>query len=150
MLVYLSDVIVWWHWIVLGLVLLIVEMNSGTFLFLGLGVAAALVGVADYGFDMTFLYELLLWIALSVLALAAWVRWFKERTASTTGQSRHGFDTQGVVTVEIFPHRRGKVTFDSPVLGNTVWHATADETLPEGTRVCIAEVNGQLIKVTKI
>ena len=149
MLLYLSDVIVWWHWIVLGLVLLIVEMNSGTFLFLGLGIAAALVGVADYLLGIRFLYEVLLWIVLSVLAVAAWVRWFRGTTASTTGQSRHGFDTQGVVTAEIHPHRRGKVTFDAPVLGNTVWHATADEALPAGTRVRIAEVNGQLIKVQK-
>ena len=150
MLIYLSEVVVWWHWVVLGLILLIVEMNVGTFLFLGLGLAAAVVGGVDYTMDLSFLQALLLWIVLSVAALAAWVRWFRERTVSTTGQSNHGLDTPGTVTEAIAPHRRGKVIFDTPVLGNTVWHATSAAELPEGTRVHIVEVNGQLIEVEKI
>ena len=150
MLIYLSEVVVWWHWVALGLILLIVEMNVGTFLFLGLGLAAAVVGGVDYAMDLSFLQALLLWIVLSVAALAAWVRWFRERTVSTTGQSNHGLDTPGTVTEAIAPHRRGKVIFDTPVLGNTVWHATAAAELPVGTRVRIVEVNGQLIEVEKI
>ena len=150
MLIYLSEVVVWWHWVALGLILLIVEMNVGTFLFLGLGLAAAVVGGVDYAMDLSFLQALLLWIVLSVAALAAWVRWFRERTVSTTGQSNHGLDTPGTVTEAIASHRRGKVIFDTPVLGNTLWHATAAAELPEGTRVRIVEVNGQLIEVEKI
>ncbi len=150
MLVYLSAHIVWWHWIVLGLLLLIVELNVGTFLFLGLGLAAAIVGAVDYVWNIPFLYELLVWILLSIVALIGWVKWYKDPTISTTGQSSHGLDTEGVVLSEIAPHRRGKVTFDAPVLGNTVWHATAEKVLPKGTRVRIVDVNGQLIQVEKI
>ncbi len=150
MLIYLSEVVAWWHWVALGLILLIVEMNVGTFLFLGLGLAAAAVGGVDYAMDLSFLHALLLWIVLSVATLAAWVRWFRERTVSTTGQSNHGLDTPGTVTKAIAPHRRGTVIFDTPVLGNTVWHATAAAELSEGTRVRIVEVNGQLIEVEKI
>ena len=150
MLIYLSEMVVWWHWVALGLILLIVEMNVGTFLFLGLGLAAAGVGGIDYALDLSFIQALLLWIALSVVALAAWVRWFRDDTVSTTGQSNHGLDTLGTVTEAIAPHRRGKVIFDTPVLGNTAWHATATAELPEGTRVRIVEVNGQLIEVEKI
>ncbi len=147
MLIYLSETVVWWHWVALGLILLIVEMSVGTFLFLGLGLAAAIVGGADYMMDLPFLKALLLWIVLSVIVFVVWIRWFRDETVSTTGQSDHGLDTPGTVTEAIAPHRRGTVIFDTPVLGNTVWHATSAEALPEGTRVRIVEVNGQLIEV---
>jgi len=150
LLTLLSENVLWWHWIVIGLILLAVEMGMGTFLFLGLGLAAAIVGVMDYFLATSFLTELLTWTALSILALAAWVKWFKEPAMSTTGQSDHGLDVEGTVSVAIEPHRRGKVIFDSPVLGNTVWHASSDTAIAKGSRVRIVEVNGQLIDVTPV
>ena len=36
MIAVLNETIVWWHWIVLGFILLILEMNTGTFVMLGL------------------------------------------------------------------------------------------------------------------
>ena len=150
MLTLLSENVLWWHWVVIGAVLLIVEMNVGTFLFLGIGLAAAVVGGMDYFFHTTFLIEVLTWTALSIVSLAAWVRWFKEPKISTTGQSNHGLDVLGTVSEAIEPHRRGEVIFDTPVLGNTTWHATATEPIPKGARIRIVEVNGQLIEVTNV
>jgi len=147
-LTILSENILWWHWVVIGVVLLIIEMSVGTFLFLGIGLAAAVVGGMDYFFHTTFLVELLTWTGLSIAALAAWVTWFKEPTIATTGQSNHGLDVGGTVSVAIEPHQRGEVLFDTPVLGNTLWHASSEVSVPEGTRVRIVEVNGQLIEVT--
>jgi len=43
MLAVLNETIVWWHWIVIGLVLLILEMNTGTFVMLGLGTLLVLL-----------------------------------------------------------------------------------------------------------
>jgi membrane protein implicated in regulation of membrane protease activity len=62
----------------------------------------------------------------------------------------HGLDVEGTVSVAIEPHRRGKVIFDSPVLGNTVWHASSDTAIAKGSRVRIVEINGQLIDVTPV
>ena len=45
LIVFLNDTILWWHWIVLGFILLILEMSTGTFIMLGLGVAAIIVGL---------------------------------------------------------------------------------------------------------
>jgi len=150
MLAVLSENILWWHWIVAGLALLIIEMNVGTFIFLGLGLAAVAVGIIDLAIDTAFITEIIIWTLLSVVALVAWKKWFKEQTVSTIGQSDHSFDTLGTVTEEIYPHQRGKVLFDSPVLGNSIWHATANETIKKDSRVKITVVNGQLIEVTEI
>jgi membrane protein implicated in regulation of membrane protease activity len=149
MLALLSENILWWHWIVAGLVLLIIEMNIGTFIFLGLGLAAVIVGIVDFFADTAFTTEIVIWTILSIIALIAWKTWFKEQTISNIGQSNHSFDTQGTVTGTILPHQRGKVQFDAPVLGNSTWHATANEKIEKGSRVSITEVNGQIIEVTK-
>jgi len=150
MLALLNESIVWWHWIVAGLLLLIIEMNSGTFIFLGLGLAAVIVGVTDLFIETTFTTEVVLWTILSILALIAWKIWFKEQTVSNIGQSNHSFDTQGTVTETIPAHGRGKVSFDTPVLGNTAWHATASKEITKGSRIKVEEVNGQIIEVTNI
>ena len=148
MIEYLNDSIVWWHWIIVGLVLIISEMATGTFITFGLGLAAVLVGVVDLIIPVGFNYQLLIWIILSVVIIAAMFKWFKSQpTVSESGQSNYRLDTLGTVTEEIHSHKRGSVTFDAPVLGNTKWHASSDSDLKKGSRVEIIEINGQLIKV---
>jgi membrane protein implicated in regulation of membrane protease activity len=147
----LNQSIVWWHWIILGLVLIITEMSTGTFISLGLGIAALAVGLIDWIIPMEFVYQLGLWIIFSIVFVTLLFRRLKrEPTVSQSGQSTYRLDTLGTVTSVIQPHKRGKVTFDSPVLGNTDWHATSNVKLEIGARIKIIEVNGQLIKVTPI
>ena len=150
MITLLNETVLWWHWIVLGVLLLIIEMSVGTFFMLGLGVAAMIVGIIDLQMDTTFTVELSLWILLSLLAIAAWFKWFKVDPITESGQSNYRLDTLGVVMEDIQPHSRGKVTFDTPVLGNTSWHATAKVDIDKDTRVQIVQVNGQLIEVKPI
>ncbi|MDM5272721.1 NfeD family protein [Sulfurovum sp. zt1-1] len=150
MIAFLNDSMLWWHWIILGIILLIIEMNLGTFFILGLGVAAILVGVIDLLFGTSFNTELLIWIILSLLSIAAWFKWFREPPQTDSGQSNYRLDTLGSVLEEIEPHSRGKVKFDSPVLGNTTWHATAKVKIAKDIRVKIVQINGQLIEVEPV
>ena len=147
MIEFLNEIVLWWHWIILGVVLLILEMSMGTFFMLGLGVAAILVGIIDTLFNTSFTLELSIWMVLSILAIAAWFKWFREPPLTDSGQSNYRLDTLGIVMEDIQPHSRGKVTFDSPVLGNTSWHATAKVDINKHTRVQIVQINGQLIEV---
>ena len=147
MIQFLNETILWWHWIVLGIALLIVDMSMGTFFILGLGVAAIIVGILDMFFDLSFTVELSIWMILSILAIAAWFKWFREEPITESGQSNYRLDTLGVVMEDIQPHSRGKVKFDTPVLGNTHWHAMSPVDIDKGTRVKIVQINGQLIEV---
>jgi len=145
---FLTTYITWWHWIVLGILFILLEMATGTFITLGFGIAAVLVGLLVLIFNMNFLMQLIAWIILSVSVITLLFKYFKRQpTVSNTGQSNYGFDTLGTVTEEIAPHKRGKVRFDTPVLGNTVWSATSEQTLDVNTRVTVQEVQGQLISV---
>ena len=148
MIEFLTDYITWWHWIVLGILFIILEMATGTFITLGFGIGAIVVGLLDLMIGMNFLFQLILWIILSVATITLLFRYFKQQpTVSNTGQSNYGFDTLGTVTEAITPHQLGKVRFDTPVLGNSSWSATADEVLEVNTRITIKEVQGQLISV---
>jgi membrane protein implicated in regulation of membrane protease activity len=148
---FLTQTITWWYWIILGILLIILEMGTGTFIVLGFGIAAVLVGFLDLLFTPNFVIQITVWILLSVVIITLLFKYFKSQpSVSSTGQSDHGLDTLGTVTETIEKHGRGKVRFDSPVLGNTLWHATSREHLDAGQRVSIEEVNGQLIKVVAI
>ena len=147
MIQFLNETILWWHWIVLGIALLIWDMSMGTFFILGLGVAAIIVGILDIFFDLSFTVELTIWMILSILAIAAWFKWFREEPVTESGQSNYRLDTLGVVLEDIQPHSRGKVKFDTPVLGNTHWHAISKTDIDKDTRVKIVQINGQLIEV---
>lgn len=151
MIEFLTQYVTWWHWIILGILFILIEMGTGTFITLGFGVAAVIVGLLDLLVEMNFLVQVTLWIVFSVVIIAFLFKYFKKQpTVSKTGQSDQGLDTLGTVTKKIEQHGRGEVRFDEPVLGNAPWHASANQTLEKGDRVRIDAVNGQLIKVMPV
>ena len=89
MIAFLNETVLWWHWVIFGILLLIAEMSTGTFFMLGLGVAAILVGLVDSMFNTSFTVELSIWMLLSLLAIAAWFKWFKEDALTQSGQSNY-------------------------------------------------------------
>jgi len=112
--------------------------------------ASIVVGIIDVAIGTAFNTELFVWIALSILSVSAWIAWFKKSSVTQSGQSNYRLDTLGSVTQSIKPHDRGKVTFDSPVVGNISWHATAKVEIAVGSRIQIVEINGQLIEVEPV
>lgn len=150
MIEQLSTNLLWWHWIAFGLILVTSEIFIGTFMMLGLGVSAMLVGAIDNLFKTSIEFELFLWIILSLLSLFLWFKYLKNPNIENSGQSNYSLDTLGVVTKAIPHNGRGEVKFDTPVLGNTTWFATAKENIEENSRIKIVQVKGQLIEVAPL
>jgi membrane protein implicated in regulation of membrane protease activity len=149
MIEFISANLLWWHWIVLGLVLVVSEIFVPLFIVIWFGLSAIIVGLIDLIFNISFMNELLFWIVLSVIFLTLWLKFFKDQTVSKSGQSDFKLNTKGVVTEEIKPHDKGKVKFDAPVLGSSEWYAISDEPLAVGDTIHIVDVNGQLLKVSR-
>ena len=149
MIEFLLVDLLWWHWIVLGLILVVSEIFIPLFVVLWFGLSALIVGIVDFGFATSFVSELILWIVLSVVFLVLWFVFFKDKTITKSGQSDSNLNIKGVVSEKINFASRGKVIFDTPVLGSREWLANADEAIEIGENVYIVEVNGQLIKVKK-
>ncbi len=148
---FLTNHLLWWHWVALGLILITVEIFTGTFLMLGLGVAAMIVGEMENIFNLSLSVQLGLWIVLSLLSIVLWFKYLKSYTPhDSSGQSDYALGTQGVVIETIEPHNRGVVKFDNPILGNTEWQATANITIPKGARIKLINIKGQLIEVAPL
>ena len=151
MVEFLDHTVAWWVWIIGGLILIILELATGSFITLGLGIASVLVGVIDLIIPMGLLMQLILWILFSIAFIMLFFKWFKKQESiSNIGQSNLGLDTIGTVTSEITPSSRGKVLFDEPLLGSTRWSASSEYSIEIGIRVTIVAVNGQIIKVAPI
>jgi len=150
MIEYLSTNLLWWHWVAFGIILLTLEIFSGTFMLLGLGVAAIIVGAIDLFHPISVEMELTIWIVLSIIAIVVCFKYLRDNSIESSGQSNYALDTLGTVTKIIPQNGRGEVRFDRPILGNTIWFATSKEELQKGSRVKIVEVKGQLIEVKKI
>jgi len=151
MLDFLANTLLWWHWIIFGLLLLIFEIFTGTFIMLGLGIGAAIVGVADLIFILSLNKELFIWSIFSIIMIIILFKYFKDNSPKDkSGQSDYAIGVKGVVEEPIDANGRGKVKFNTPILGNTIWHATAKEDIPILSKVKIVNVKGQLIEVEKV
>ncbi len=149
MIEFLIHDLLWWHWIIFGIILIVSEIIVPHFVVIWFGMSALVVGIVDKILHTSFSTELALWTLLSVALLVIWLKFFKTKPLTESGQADYRFDTRGIVISPIKTGKKGKVRFDAPVLGSSEWHAISDEALENGTPVRIQDVNGQLIKVTK-
>ncbi|SFV55462.1 Putative activity regulator of membrane protease YbbK [hydrothermal vent metagenome] len=69
MFLLLNETFTWWHWILLGIILLIIEINIGTFFILGLGLSAIFVGVFSFFIPLGFIIEICIFSFLSLLII---------------------------------------------------------------------------------
>jgi membrane protein implicated in regulation of membrane protease activity len=134
----------WWYWLVFGFVLLLLELQDGSFLMLGLGVAAASVGGLEYILDIKFTYQLLIWALFSVAYIFVWKKYLNGKKPSIADSE---YSAIGIVVKDIEPHKKGIVKFDIPVFGSREWKAMADMPIHKGESVKIVKVIQQTLKV---
>ena len=145
----------WWHWMVLGLALGLVELAIPSFFIIWFGLGALLVGVAMLGVPgMAFSTQILLWTAASIAMTVLWFRVFRKEEGKTrSGQANEALGEIGVLVRAVEPlgveSARGEVRFQKPVMGSDVWPCLADEVIAAGERVRVLAVDGQILKVGK-
>ncbi len=151
MIDFLSSHVLWWHWVVLGLILILLELLEGTFLMLGLGSAAILTGGIHYFFHPKITIELLIWVALSSIYIFIWKKFIHDQIKELkVGQSDSDLGEIGIVISPISKFKEGRVRFDVPVIGSRTWLAIANEDIPVGTEVKLIEIDGQYAKVSPL
>jgi inner membrane protein len=145
----------WWHWMVLGLGLGLLELFVASFFVIWFGLGALLVGVAMLAFpSMAFSTQILLWTAASVAMTVLWFKVLRKDGGKTrAGQADEALGEIGVLVRAVEPmgieSARGEVRFQKPVMGADVWPCLADEAIAAGERVRVLAVDGQLLKVGK-
>lgn len=147
--------LVWWHWMILGLGLGLVELVVPAFFVIWFGLGALLVGVALLvAPGIGFTTQILLWTAASVAMTVLWFRVFRGDGGKTrSGQADEALGEIGVLVRAVEPlgvaSARGEVRFQKPIMGSDVWPCLADEAIAAGERVKVLAVHGQILKVGK-
>jgi len=141
-----------WAWAILGLVLLSVEMLSGTFYILWFGIAALCVAGMLFLFpDMPLAGQLFAFTLLSVLSLTIWKRnYAPKQPGLRVGQAQD--DTIGKVgrlTAAVSSEQNGTIAFTVPVMGSREWAAISEQTIDVGEQAEVVAVVGNYLRVQR-
>ena len=144
----------WWHWIVLGIALVIAELAVPAFFVIWFGLGALLVGLVMLALPLGATAQVALWIVASVAMVGLWFRLFKGgeylRSRTRVGQSDgEPIGEIGLMTKPAEPFARGRLRFQKPVLGAEEWECVADAPIAVGERVRVVAIEGSFLKVVK-
>lgn len=146
--------ILYWHWVVLGVLLMLSEIVLTTFFVLWFGIAAVLMGGVLFlvpGIDLT--WQILIWTILSSVLAFFWFKFLKPLSIDKTkaGLSREAIVGEVGQVISV-PHdgMRGRLRFPAPILGTDEWLIISQDTLAEGDRVRVRDVSGNSLIVEKV
>ncbi|HLT04064.1 MAG TPA: NfeD family protein [Pseudomonas sp.] len=142
----------WWHWVVGGLLLTLLELVIPAFFALWFGLGALLVGLLMLlPGELSPTLQLLVWGLASLAMLALWFKVFRRDAHKTLIGTADGavLGEIGLLVGAVEPFQRGKVRFQRPILGTDEWPCVAESAIPAGERVRVISVEGSYLKVAK-
>jgi len=143
----------WWHWVVLGIVLMLLELAVPAFFLVWFGAAAVILGgVLLVLPSLPLAWQIVVWIVCSLAFIWLWFRVFKPGMHKTrAGMSKGAMVGEiGLVIRDMRPFEKGQIRFQKPMQGDEVWEATAEVEIRTGERVRVLDVEGNTLKVGKI
>lgn len=148
---YLNAHPAWW-WLSLGIALLVIEMLSGTLIFLFVSAGAFLVALLTWLLGLAGLAQGLLFALTTVAAVAAWRRFrpnpgdkLEQRAAAAGLNNRlSGFIGREAVLEEALVNGQGRLRLD-----DSYWNIVGSD-LPVGSRVRVVAVEGMILHVQAV
>ena len=151
MVEFLNTHILWWHWVVMGIIFMILEILDGQFIIFGLGVSSVIVGGINLLFPkISFTILLFAWGALSLLIFLFLQKYRHAKRMERIKKEDKKYQMIGIVTEEIKDYSEGRVMFEEPLIGSKEWKAIAEKNIPKGAKVKIVNISGQIIKVKEV
>jgi hypothetical protein len=135
-----------WHWWILAVVLIILEVFAPGAFFLWLGISAGVVGGLIYLMpDISWEYQILIFSVLSVVSIIVWRKFFRTSPTDTDqpALNRRGEQYVGRVFTleEPIVNGQGKIRVD-----DSTWKIHGDD-CTAGTRVEVTGVEGTVLRV---
>ena len=143
----------WWHWLVLGIVLMLLELAIPAFFIIWFGLGGVLVGllllVAP---SLSLTAQVIVWTVASVAMTVLWFRVFrtdqqKTRIGQTAGAA---IGEVGLLITAVGPYQPGQLRFQKPVLGAEQWECRSDDAIAAGERVRVVSVAGSYVNIEKL
>lgn len=144
--------ILWWHWVVLGVALVIAELAIPAFFVIWFGFGAIVTGIVLAAFpSMSLAGQVLLWTLASLVFVWLWFKVFKTgvletRVGKSTGQL---VGEVGMIVERTQPFRMGRIKFQKPILGSDTWECRSDQELNVGGRAKVLAVEGRIVHVAR-
>jgi membrane protein implicated in regulation of membrane protease activity len=146
--------LLYWHWLLLGIGLVIAEIFLASFTILWFGLGAMLVGILLWLMPaMSTTTQLFLWILFSCGFAVYWFKFFKPKMVDKTkaGIAREAaIGESGQVIKVPVEGGRGIVRFTTPILGDDEWEFICEQPVEPGDRVFIKEFSGNALIVIKL
>ena len=144
--------LLWWHWAVGGIALILAELAVPSFVLIWFGLGALVVALAVGIAGVSLTAQLALWLVVSLILVAGWFKVFKPNMHKTRiGMAdANVIGEVGMLVRAVAPFEKGAVRFQKPILGDDVWECIADEAIGNGERVRVVAVEGSFLKVGRI
>lgn len=137
--------LVYWHWFILALILIIAETLGASGFLLALGMAAAGTGLLAWLVPVSWQWQLVVFSVLCVVIAFTWWQYLKQRAQAAPTLINRPLDAlpgRTSVLVEGIVNGRGKIE-----INGTYWFVTGPE-LPAGSTVRIVGIqDGTLLIV---
>lgn len=143
----------YWHWLVLGLLLIVAEIFVPSFTILWFGLGALVVGVLALMVKISFSVQVLLWTISSVLFTVLWFKLLKPKMEdrNNSGLARESAIGEAGQVIKLpAGQTNGKLRFTTPILGEDEWEFNCDTEVALGDRLHIKEISGNVLVVAKL
>lgn len=145
----------YWHWLVVGMLLIVSELLIASFTIFWFGLGALLLGLLLLGgIDLSLTGQILTWMLASILFTIAWFKFIKPLSVNRTmaGLSREAVvGERGMLIKGTAPEgQRGEVRFQVPLLGSDAWPCLSNEPIKAGETVVVRDVVGNALVVAPI
>jgi len=145
--------VLYWYWLVFGMLLIIAELFIPSFTVFWFGLAAVITALILWLLpDMSLSWQLFIWAIASIVFTFLWFKFFKPLMTDRTkaGISREAVIGESGQVIKIPEEsRRGIVRFATPLLGNDEWPFICEQTVAAGDRIFVKEVSGNTLIVEK-
>ncbi len=145
--------LLYWHWIVLGVILMLSEIFLGSFFIFWFGAAALSVGFAMLIIpSMSEAAQIVIWVFSSAVFAAGWFKFIKPLSIDNTKAGLSKEALLGEIGQVLDPpngDKFGKLRFPAPVLGSDEWLIISQDELAIGDRVSVIDLSGNSLIVAK-
>lgn len=142
--------LLYWHWIILGSVLVLFELIIPSFTAMWFGLGAIIVGALLWVYpEITVGWQVLIWALVSAGLTYFWFRVFKPKKHQRPVLRN---EVEGMLALVIRPateHTPGMLRFSSPLLGEDEWPFMSDQGLEAGQQVLVSDVQDNILIVSK-
>ncbi len=141
----------YWHWIVVGLLLMGFEIIAPSFTILWFGAGAVITGLVLAVVPISVTTQVMIWTLSSI---AFTVFWFKYLKPLSTDRTKAGLPDAsiigetGILIKEPNDHHRGVMRFTTPKLGSDEWPIICEDHIKLGDRVRVKSVSGNALVVS--